>query len=931
MGMNHKIHIGFNFHVNFHHADRGDTNDSAGFERDLKMVRFILAALNKANNAGQPVRAAWDFESEYTLGRILPSLGPDVIEQVKTRLRERGDELLLSGNHANLFAAMTSKEIKHAVKYILGDGESAPGDRSIKRILGDVSPILRTEGYIFSPSIIGDLRKSGIKAVLLGNSSVGPDAFTTVNSKLKSNPLTKFNPVTYRHGNDSVIMVPVYSPGDFLDEGGLTRFLTGLHEKQAQGEIENDLFVMIGADTRSAWWNDMGIKSMFRTVPGTGGFEGFLGELRKLDFVAYNTPSGYLKEHDAEAEVSFNGEVGADSGSGIGGWSENPSHRLIWTRADRARQGSRVYVRDRASDSIEKRISLLSASGFGKDNITPSKERFAVIDSLSKEVQSIERHAIIEKEMSMRTSGRQRLNNSANGKYLYSRRKDDEERNTFIIMNPDGQRTVSIQLQIETGQCPKIGTLVLECDECQIDSYTALETHNDGKFVTAAFVVMRFAEPQDTYKIYYHFDRSDLPKEEHKPLIEVKPEEIPVFHAEGAMKRLLEAQGKLNKEPAEEKDEGNAAVNERITAMNIAATKNPIPLANSPKETYIIESPSRKLKIIVSGTGVNKGKVREVFLGDERIGDDQFLSSFIKCGDNVSEFTCEKIEAPELKGQGEGIKIIGEIHGKNERTPGRYSLALIATPALKGVDGVLVYADITYPEMSDDTSLKEVAPFQITPQYRAGISILKKSFNGDISDYPVGRFAKAVPENKNLDSFNNHLTGGIIGIKGALSGIILGHARCFNGGMAICPGRLKTDEEGQIVSLNPFGTYGLRKRHYPTKSDGLIQKYADLVVNDSDKNAAASYSGVSEKFCMCISGFTGANPGENIVAEMSAFSNGGVICGDDSGVIHPFEGDNIVLPNKFYDMPLGRDEVGEPAELKQINAEISKYFTKTKK
>ena len=95
MGMNHRIHIGFNFHVNFCHSDRGDSNDSSGFGRDLARIRSILEILGKANNEGQPVRAAWDFENEYTLGRILPSLGPDVIEGVKARLRERGDELMI--------------------------------------------------------------------------------------------------------------------------------------------------------------------------------------------------------------------------------------------------------------------------------------------------------------------------------------------------------------------------------------------------------------------------------------------------------------------------------------------------------------------------------------------------------------------------------------------------------------------------------------------------------------------------------------------------------------------------------------------------------------------------------------------------------------------------------------------------------------------
>ena len=69
-------------------------------------------------------------------------------------------------------------------------------------------------------------------------------------------------------------------------------------------------------------------------------------------------------------------------------------------------------------------------------------------------------------------------------------------------MNPAGQRTVSFQLAIDGGQCPKIGTLVLECDECQIDAYTAVDMGRENGYVSSAFVIMKFAEAQNTYKIY---------------------------------------------------------------------------------------------------------------------------------------------------------------------------------------------------------------------------------------------------------------------------------------------------------------------------------------------------------------------------------------------------------------------------------------------
>lgn len=919
MGSNHRIHFGFLFHVNFYRADRGDSNDEKGFGRDLVRIRDILDILTKANNDGQPVMAAWDFENDYTLGRILPSLGPDVIDGVKARLRERGDELVFSGRRAELFSAMTGKELGFALHFKSNE-------------LGETSDVLRAEGDIFSPSIIGRLKKSGINTVLLGNSNVGPNALSTVTRELRKSPYETYNPATYRHGNNSITVIPYYTPADWIEEGSMTRFLTGLHEKQISGEIEGDIFVLAGADVTSPWWEPMEIRSLFRKAAGTEGLAGFLRALRKLDFVAYNTPSGYLKDHVPVSEITFAGDVAMGRSSDLAAYGELPYGRLIWTRLERARLGSRIYNAERISDSLSERVKLLSASDFGIFSPAPAKDRFEEMDRRSIEVQKIERKAIDLKEMSMRTSGRQRLNNSAIGKHLYSRRKDEEERNSFIIMNPAGQRTVSFQLAIDGGQCPKIGTLVLECDECQIDAYTAVDMGRENGYVSSAFVIMKFAEAQNTYKIYYHFDRSDIPKEPHKPLIELKPEDHPVFHAEGAMKRLLEAQGKLKPKSVPAKEPGNPAVAERIAAMNSAkGSGKAAALAKAEKESYVITSPGHKLKVVVGGTGASKGKIREVFFGDERIGDEQFLSSFIKYNGKVYDFTCDEIGAAELAGKGDGVKITGTILA-GATNCGKYTMQIIKTSALKGIDGVLIHMDVTYPELENAMEeLEEVAPFQISPQYRAGVSVIRKSFNGNVSDFPVSTFGKAVKNNENISSFNHQLTAGIVGAKGALSGILIGMPRTVLGGMAVCPGRLMTDGEGQHLSLNPYGTYGIGKRDYPSKSAGLLQKYADAAVNERQPNIAAGYNGVRERFCICLSGFAGASPTESLLAELSAFCNGAIICGDDTGVIHPFEGDNVKLPVAFRNLEVKEAKKPDQTEIKAIKAELSKFLNHRRK
>ncbi|MBE5844750.1 MAG: hypothetical protein E7302_11390 [Butyrivibrio sp.] len=936
MGTSHKIHVGFNFHVDFLHSNKGDTNDENGFGRDLTAVRFILETLEKANNEGQPVKATWDIEGDYTLGRILPSLGPDVIDGIKTRIRERADELLLSGNSSDIFAAMTGKEIRAALrKATTGNVHvvSPGGEESVKsvfaRTLGEPSTVLSTGSYVFSPSIIGELKKAGVSAVVLGNSNVGPDALTTVAGELRKSSYIAYNPVTYRHGEESITLIPSYSAADLLDAGSLTKTFETIHEEQLQNIIDGDVFILISGDVKNIFWEDMGISSFFRPMHETEGLSGFLKELRKLDYVAYNTPSGYIRDHAAVAECSFAGDVAAGIGSDLSAFGEMPYDRLIWTRLDRARSASLVYSKERSSDSLEKRVELLSSHNFGEAIPAPAKDRFTKAEGLSAQIQEIERKAINEKEMSMRTSGRQRLNNSAIGKHHYSRRKDDEERNSFIIMNPQGQRTVTYQLAIEKGQCPKISTLVLECDECQMDSYVAIEMESSEGFVTTAFVAARFSEAQSTYKIYYHFNRTDLPKAVHKPLIEVKPEEIPVFHAEGAMKRLLEAQGKLEKPKEPEVNNTNPAVAERIAAINSATnTSKPGTAAQkTEKDSYIIESLSRKLRVVINGTGANKGKIREVYYGDERIGDDQFMSSFIKANGKFADFSCEKIEDIEVAGLGEGVALSGTVHAAGERAPGKYKFYFVNTPVLRGVDGILVYADVTYP----DAVMQEVAPLQITPLYRAGVSVIKRTFTGDVSEFPVSCFGKAVRDNSSITSFNQQLTAGIVGVRGALSGLLVGYVRNMLGSMAVCPGRLLTDGEGQHLSLNLFGTYGINKRKYPSESEGLLQEVSDFANSSYRTDLGSAYSSVRERFCFCLTAFPGASMHEVQMSELAGFCDGAIICGDEAGVIHPFEGDNVAIPSAQKELPAIPDKEPDMAKVKIFKNEVAKYINKKRK
>ncbi|NLH89059.1 MAG: hypothetical protein GX469_01875, partial [Treponema sp.] len=72
--------------MNFYHSYRGDTPDERGFGKDVRVIRSILDSLDELSKDGIEVKCAWDFDNAFTLGHILPSFAPDIIERIKMRV-----------------------------------------------------------------------------------------------------------------------------------------------------------------------------------------------------------------------------------------------------------------------------------------------------------------------------------------------------------------------------------------------------------------------------------------------------------------------------------------------------------------------------------------------------------------------------------------------------------------------------------------------------------------------------------------------------------------------------------------------------------------------------------------------------------------------------------------------------------------------------
>ncbi|MBN1548359.1 MAG: hypothetical protein JW902_17045, partial [Syntrophaceae bacterium] len=113
----HHIYIAFGFHVNLYHSFRNDTNDDSGFAKDIRVIRHIIRTLDRLNATGVQVKGVWDFDNLFSLQELLPQYAPDIVTDIRRRIQDNGDEVILMSYNNGLVSAMTPRELDDAVRW----------------------------------------------------------------------------------------------------------------------------------------------------------------------------------------------------------------------------------------------------------------------------------------------------------------------------------------------------------------------------------------------------------------------------------------------------------------------------------------------------------------------------------------------------------------------------------------------------------------------------------------------------------------------------------------------------------------------------------------------------------------------------------------------------------------------------------------------
>lgn len=328
-----------------------------------------------------------------------------------------------------------------------------------------------------------------------------------------------------------------------------------------------------------------------------------------------------------------------------------------------------------------------------------------------------------------------------------------------------------------------------------------------------------------------------------------------------------------------------------------------------------------------------KGQIAFAQIDGKKIGDYDFLQSYITYGKNKYEFKNTGMSSLSMAGNGYGISVKGEIHLPGEVESGNYTFDFFTTPFS---DAIFVRSAVKYPYTEETTSIstensalgrysdmkwKEAVPFQLTPKFNGDVSVIKRNFMDDISSFRTQSFYECDSKNDHIDSFNHQLTGGFVGLYDEDTGIIVANSRQVLSSMAHCPMRIEKDK---TVRMNPYGTYyGKQRHHFSRAKDEILNTYT--LVAAQGKSIAPSYNGSQET---TIFGLYPMSKGEISVEEkeeICAFADGSIITTDKNSSITSYNNDNVILHESKSD-GIKENNLKNPV-LTGLSGNLGRYVT----
>ena len=837
----HKVYVAFGFHVNLYHSFRNDTNDETGFGQDIRVIRHIIDTLDQFNARGVPVNAVWDFDNLFSLQERLPQYAPDIIENIRRRVDNARDEIILMSYNNGLASAMTRRELTDSIQWAV----SNPWGSGVRDIFKSYSPIVRPQEMMTTPGNFDLYRQLGIKAVSLYHSATPFDAF-----RVFSRPLSMteaHNPIEYRNpdSGESMTIIPTYNIGDLVENVSLSLWVQRLRRLQNSGEINQDVLIYINYDADSEFWSGIDLSWPLGWLPNTGGLEGLIKEIENKDYVRFTTLQGYLKGHPPVGTVYFGQDTADGSFDGYDSWAEKANAHEYWTRIEHHR---RIHaVAEKALDMIPQpdtrermthllndlygmRLRALSTTNFGMATPYLAPGRELAMDQL---LHQMDRSAHdLEKLMvdALKNNGTMELVTKAAQGSL-------EPLDTFLLIDP------------QAGHHPKAGRFFR----------TVLPSGDVGKGV------------------YYVADGNGR-------LIPATLVQAASHHTVGhppTVKFFVSQQHKL--------EDG---------IYTLLIDRNPRCTADAP------DTPAGPLRNdAIEMRFAQDGRVASISYKGEKMVEAGSLTPYIVYAGEIN--APQKITLQPSGAPCQGVvatRVTGTWPGPSGRThhPGRfdYTFSVVDDLPYLFLRGRLAYPR-TYrnqvikagkPALAHltDAGWQEVAPAEIRFYHRSDINdplrVLKYNYLDVNSSYRVDYFRHS-SKNLSLDSINNHITSAYCGVVAGGRGMAVSMDTRVRSNFAFAP--LKTAWEAEqstiAVKANPFGTYHGQQYVHPTW--GNRQGYESaLVSGEQFYSSAPTYNGTTSDFALMLAFFNSDKMPQEIENDLLAYARAPVML----SLTHPF-------------------------------------------
>jgi hypothetical protein len=824
--------VAFGFHVNLYHSYRIDTNDEDGFGKDIRIIRHLIRTLDRFNQMGVPVKAVWDFDNLFSLQNILPRYAPDIISDIRRRVQNNGDEVILMSYNNGLVSAMTREEFIDAMQMAVTNDYGS----GVRDLFGQFSPIVRPQEMMTTPGNFGLYKELGIDYISLYYSATSFDAF-----RMFSRPLSQaeaYNPILYRHPEtkEGIGVIPTYHIGDLIENTGLKYWAEKLHRKQLSGEIGRDVLIFINFDADTDFWCGIDAIRYPDLLPNTGGIAGLIRDVENLRWVKFTNLADYLKHHPPKGEFYFSQDTADGSFNGYNSWAEKAqvtaywkqisNNRRVHTLARRAFQGSEKpllpeKIKKLIAESNELRLKVLSTTNFGLAAPQLARQR--------------------EQEMALMLSAMNHYSDiilQAVGTYFRSQlthrvpeaslHHSDRLIDTFLIVN-------------ENEGIEKRGSHWLHI-HLPSDDYKSFDFY----FVAPKGSVV----PAWTINVETSFEKDST--------------ELTLYVPKGyeLASGIYDLYGTAKK-----------GVKSYDTTASVFA------------DTTVLKN-----RFIEIHFNSNK-QVAKVLFNGEKYLDAGSLAPYIKHKEKVlyPQNLDLLVESSGEDGVA-SIRLQGRWDGPDglTRIPGHVDYRLIL---MEDVPYLFVEGEVTYPDTfrndilhvespvlarKMDMGWKEAAPMELRFAHRADMGspfhILKRNFLGYETFYPLDYFRHS-NQNVNLANINNHITAEYIGVANTEHGMAIGMDTTVSANFAFCPFKMNYDHREKTFSINanPFGTYHGRQYRPPTWGNRLGYEAA-LLAGPQFQSVAPTYNGFTQPLSLMIAFFENEKVPEDIKQALISFA-----------------------------------------------------------